>query len=96
MYVISVMITEKFFQDSSNGEFDWDGRVQGLILGSFFWGYIATQIPAGILAEKYSGKHVFGLGIFLASLFTLFTPLAARYSANALIIMRVLIGLSEV
>ena len=78
------------------GEFDWDGRVQGLVLGSFFWGYIVTQIPAGILAEKYSAKYVFGVGILLASLFTLATPVAARYSATALIIMRVLIGLSEV
>ncbi|XP_042217482.1 putative inorganic phosphate cotransporter isoform X2 [Homarus americanus] len=28
-----------------DGEFDWDEWTQGLITGSFFWGYIWTQIP---------------------------------------------------
>lgn len=27
----------------SEGEFNWDGKDQGIILGSFFWGYVATQ-----------------------------------------------------
>jgi ACS family sodium-dependent inorganic phosphate cotransporter-like MFS transporter 5 len=26
-----------------NGEFDWNEKEQGLILGSFFWGYVLTQ-----------------------------------------------------
>jgi MFS family permease len=42
------------------GEFAWDKSTQGLILGSFYWGYIITQIPGGWLAAKFGGKHVFG------------------------------------
>lgn len=34
--------------------FNWhnDEGQQGLILGSYFWGYTAFQVPAGRMAEK--------------------------------------------
>ncbi len=40
-------------------DFTWDSRTQGVILGSFFYGYIVTQIPGGWLATKFGGKRVF-------------------------------------
>ena len=79
-----------------HGEFEWDSRTQGLILGCFFWGYILTQLPGGLLAEKFSGKWVFGLGVFFTGFFSLFMPIAARSSAGALIVVRVLTGAAEV
>jgi len=30
--------------DSPNGEFEWDSKTQGLLLGSFFIGYTITQV----------------------------------------------------
>lgn len=58
---------------------------------------MVTQIPGGILAEKYGGKYVLGLGILLTDFFCVLTPLAARQGgANAVIVMRVLTGLAEV
>jgi MFS family permease len=35
---------------------------QGLILASFFVGYILTPILGGALADRYGGKHVLGFG----------------------------------
>ncbi|CAL4235814.1 unnamed protein product, partial [Meganyctiphanes norvegica] len=32
-------------QEDYAGDFEWDQWTQGLILGSFFWGYIWTQAP---------------------------------------------------
>lgn len=32
---------------SSKEEFDWSPKIQGLILGSFFYGYVLTQIIGG-------------------------------------------------
>lgn len=29
----------------TDGEFNWTGEEQGIILGSFFWGYVITQVP---------------------------------------------------
>ncbi|RXG71786.1 putative inorganic phosphate cotransporter [Armadillidium vulgare] len=41
---------------SRNGEFYWDEATQGLILGAFFWGYLLTNIPGGIMSEYFGGK----------------------------------------
>ncbi|XP_054719646.1 LOW QUALITY PROTEIN: putative inorganic phosphate cotransporter [Uloborus diversus] len=80
---------------SVHGEFDWDSDTQGLILGSFFYGYVITQIPGGIAAEKWGAKWLFGIGVLITSIFTLLTPLAARWNVYALIAARVIEGLGE-
>ncbi|XP_055769141.1 sialin-like [Salvelinus fontinalis] len=58
--------------------YDWDSETQGWILGSFFYGYILTQIPGGYLASKYGAKWLLGLGILGTVIFTLLTPMAAE------------------
>lgn len=73
----------------------WDEYHQGIILGSFFYGYVLTQIPGGRLAETLGGKLVYGVGVFLTSIFTLLTPFAARKSLPALVLVRILTGLGE-
>ena len=45
------------------GEFDWDEKTQGIILSAFYYGYILTHIPGGLLAQRYGGKHTLGFGI---------------------------------
>ena len=58
---------------------------------------MVTQIPGGMLAEKYGGKWVFAIGILLTDFFCLLTPLAARHGGpGAVIAVRILTGLSEV
>ncbi|XP_067934784.1 sialin-like [Watersipora subatra] len=74
--------------------FDWDKPTQGLILGSFFYGYLITQIPGGWLAGKYGGKNLFGFGILCTAVLTLITPLTAK-SVPTLVITRILEGLGE-
>lgn len=76
-------------------EFQWDSNLKGIILGSFFYGYIITQLPGGYLATKLGGKYLFGGGVFLTAVFTLLTPLCARWNVYLLIIVRVLEGLFE-
>ena len=68
----------------------------GIILSSFFYGYLITQIPGGVLATKYGGKFVFGLGILCTALFTIITPFAARAGVGVFIAVRVLEGIGEV
>lgn len=79
-----------------NAEFDWSETLQGHILGAFYYGYVFAQIPGGILAQKYGGKHVFGIGIFATAVLTLLTPLAARTGPAYMIAVRVLEGIGEV
>ncbi|XP_034936137.1 putative inorganic phosphate cotransporter isoform X2 [Chelonus insularis] len=81
---------------SSSGTYDWDESLQGIILSSFYWGYVLTHIPGGMLSEKFGGKYSLGLGILSTAIFTLLTPLAVEYGgATALIILRILMGLGE-
>ncbi|TRY97193.1 hypothetical protein DNTS_015798 [Danionella cerebrum] len=75
--------------------YDWNPETQGWILGSFFYGYIITQIPGGYLARKYGAKWLLGLGILCTVIFTLLTPLAADLGSAYLIAVRVLEGIGE-
>jgi MFS family permease len=68
----------------------------GIILGSFFYGYIFTQLPGGWIAAKYGAKRVIGFGVFWTTALTLLTPLAARFSLYALVALRILEGIGEV
>lgn len=73
------------------------GRIsQGIILASFYWGYIVTHLPGGMLAERFGGKYCLGLGILSTAAFTLFTPTAVEWGGmTALVVLRVLMGLGE-
>ncbi|XP_059613114.1 sialin-like [Phlebotomus argentipes] len=76
-------------------EFDWDSKQQGLVLSSFFYGYICTQILGGIIASKIGGHYVFGLGIGVTAVMTLLTPLAAKFNIYVLVAVRIIEGLFE-
>ena len=82
-------------QDEDQGEFFWSAEEQGLILGAFYYGYICTQIPGGMIAEKYGGKWLFGLGILGTAVLSLVTPVGARVDTAVLITIRVVQGLLE-
>lgn len=74
------------------GKYVWDGQVQGIILSSFFYGYIMTQFIGGVIAGKYGSKWVFGLGNVLTAVFTLLSPKAADWGVEAFIFIRVMQG----
>lgn len=72
--------------------FDWDEAQKQLILGSFFWGYVLTELPGGRLAELVGGHRVFGHSMFWASVITLVTPVTAHMGYKAMVILRALLG----
>ncbi|GAB0100073.1 MFS domain-containing protein [Sergentomyia squamirostris] len=76
-------------------EFTWNSEQQGIVLSSFFWGYICTQILGGVLAAKYGGNIVFGIGIAASSVFMIVSPWAAKQGLFYLVAIRILIGLFE-
>jgi ACS family sodium-dependent inorganic phosphate cotransporter len=73
----------------------YDTAASGLILSSFFWGYIGPQMLGGWLADRFGGKRVLMAGVVLWSLGTLLTPPSAAISFGALLLMRGLLGLGE-
>ncbi|XP_065843594.1 vesicular glutamate transporter 3-like [Oscarella lobularis] len=76
-------------------QYGWSSTTEGLILSSFFFGYIFTQVPGGWLAERYGGKWVMGLGCLGTVVLSVLTPLAAHYGLGYLIALRVLEGIGE-
>lgn len=76
-------------------EFGWDQTTRGIVLSSFFYGYLATQVFGGWLADRFGGKIVLGIGVVWWSVFTLITPPAAALSFTVLFLARVGMGLGE-
>lgn len=75
--------------------YNWDSETQGWILGSFFYGYILTQVPGGYLAGRFGPKWLLGFGVLGTVVFSLLTPIAADLGASYLIAIRVLEGIGE-
>tara|TARA_A100001011_G_scaffold4121_2_gene4718 strand:+ start:462 stop:1736 length:1275 start_codon:yes stop_codon:yes gene_type:complete len=76
-------------------QFGWSESQVGLILGSFYFGYMITMILGGYLADKYGGKKVLGYALLIWSLFTIVTPFFAYQGLWWLILIRILMGLGE-
>ncbi|KAF9137023.1 hypothetical protein BGX30_010613 [Mortierella sp. GBA39] len=76
-------------------EFGYNKTQQGIILASFFFGYIVTPILGGTLSDRYGGKAVLATGALVWTAFTVCTPLAAAMGLNWLVITRIGLGLGE-
>jgi ACS family sodium-dependent inorganic phosphate cotransporter len=76
-------------------EFGWDRGTQGLVMSSFFAGYLLTQVAGGWLADRFGGKAVLGFGVVFWSFFTIITPPAAFAGLTLLLLSRVGMGLGE-
>lgn len=77
---------------AEDDKFEWDAYQQNLMLGSFFWGYLLTELPGGRLAEVIGGRRVFGYSMLFASVLTLLTPIAAYTNYIAVVILRAVLG----
>ncbi|CAG9864495.1 unnamed protein product [Phyllotreta striolata] len=78
-----------------DGEYPWPTDIQGYVLSSFFYGYVITQIPFGILAKRYGNIYFLGVGMLINSLFGLLVPVSARMGIWWLIAVRFIQGLGE-
>nr|XP_018914420.1 PREDICTED: sialin-like [Bemisia tabaci] len=76
-------------------EFDWDSKLRGMVLGSFFYGYISTQILGAYLSRRFGGARLFGIGVAASALFTLITPPLARLNVYFLVALRILEGMFQ-
>ncbi|XP_044272566.1 sialin-like isoform X2 [Tribolium madens] len=83
---------------NSDKLYPWTSTQQGLILSSFYWGYVITHIPGGMIAERFGGKYSLGLGILCTAIFTFITPFVI-YAADGhwgwVVFVRVIEGLGE-
>lgn len=75
--------------------FEWDESQQGLILSSFFWGYVISQVPASQVAVKFGPKALLLVAGVSCAILTLITPWVAAYSWKLLLVCRLVQGLFQ-
>ena len=73
----------------------WNETQKGLVLSSFYFGYLALMLASGVLANRYGGEIVLGIAVIFWSLFTVLTPPAALISLSALVVARIALGAGE-
>ena len=76
-------------------QFGWSELEVGIVLGTFYVGYMISMTLGGYLADKYGGKKVLGYALIIWSLFTIVTPFFAYSGLWWLIFIRILLGLGE-
>ncbi|KAJ8923285.1 hypothetical protein NQ315_001842 [Exocentrus adspersus] len=74
---------------------EWISK-KNVMLSAFFWGYLATQIIAGRLAENYGPKWFLATAFFLSSIFSILLPgFSAWFGYQGVIACRVIQGLTQ-
>jgi ACS family sodium-dependent inorganic phosphate cotransporter len=73
----------------------WTETQKGLVLSSFFIGYMLLMLVSSALANRFGGKVVLGLAVVWWSSFTALTPPAALVSLPVLVLARIGLGMGE-
>ena len=73
----------------------WTQTVKGIVLSSFFIGYMLFMVASGWLATRFGGKRVLAISVAWWSVFTVLTPWAASISIAALVAARIALGIGE-
>ncbi|XP_021922345.1 putative inorganic phosphate cotransporter isoform X1 [Zootermopsis nevadensis] len=77
---------------SKDGPFEWGEEVNGVILSSYFFGYLVSQVPGGRAAEVFSAKWILFASVALNIIPTLLTPPAVMIHWSVLVAMRIIEG----
>ncbi|XP_027697265.1 probable small intestine urate exporter isoform X2 [Vombatus ursinus] len=75
--------------------YDWTPETCGLLLSSFSYGYLVTQVPGGYLTGIVGWKPVLGIGLLLSSVLGLLLPSAAELGVIYLALVQAFRGLSQ-
>ena len=80
-----------------DGIFQWDTNQQGVILASFYYGYVVTPFVSAVLAMKFGGKLLIIVGQTWVAVLTILTPvLTTAGDFPVLVVLRVLEGIGQV
>ena len=75
-------------------QFGWSPSVVGVAQSAFFYGYMASQLPSGYLANRFSGRVVLPGGVATWSAFTAAVPLLSG-TIPTLCVSRAAVGFGE-
>ncbi|XP_023218055.1 sialin-like [Centruroides sculpturatus] len=73
----------------------WTQSTQGIILGSYFYGYVFAQVVGGYVTFLLGPKNVFIATALISSIFVLLTPTTTNYGVAIVSLVQTIIGLSQ-
>lgn len=76
-----------------SGEFGINATQAGLYMSAFFAGYLVTQIPGGILADKYQPKYILIVCTILGGVMTGMMSIIKSYEMG--LVIRIITGISS-
>ncbi|XP_035223290.1 sialin-like isoform X2 [Stegodyphus dumicola] len=79
-------------QNLKKGTYAWTPYTQGVILASYFYGYVVAQIIGGRIADYIGAKRLFGGATLLSSILTCFTPVISTLPEIHMIVLRIALG----
>ncbi|XP_023234204.1 sialin-like [Centruroides sculpturatus] len=77
------------------GKFVWSQPEQGIILGSFYYGYVIFQFLGGSVVHLLGAKRTYVITVFFSSALLSITPLLAELGVAALTCQRVVLGVLQ-
>lgn len=89
---LSRYIWSPLMSDVSN-EFGINATQAGLYMSAFFAGYLVTQIPGGIMADKYEPKYILMICTILGGVMTAMMSMIKSYEMG--LVIRVITGVSS-
>jgi ACS family sodium-dependent inorganic phosphate cotransporter len=75
---------------------NWNEQETGMVLSALYWSSWITELPGGLVAQRFGGCRVLSFGVLLAGLLNLAFPLACRVHYGAAAILRAMQGLALV
>ena len=85
------------FRLQEGGTFNWDSNDEGVILASFYYGYILTPFVSSVLAMKFGGKLLMLIGETLVAVLTVITPALTTVGGFPLLVtLRIMEGIGQV
>ncbi|KAL7670442.1 hypothetical protein ACOME3_005378 [Neoechinorhynchus agilis] len=82
------------YSNETSDTLKWDKSIQGLLLSSFFWGLLFSQVLSGILASKFGPKWIMIAAMTMNGFAILLYPTAARSSYKIFLALRLVVGFS--
>ena len=77
-------------------EFDWTNEQIQYIISSFYWGYVITQFPGGMVSKRFGAKITMFASTFLSALMSALTPWCAKVGGwQAYCVIRIVQGLCQ-
>uniref|UniRef100_A0A1B6J1P5 Major facilitator superfamily (MFS) profile domain-containing protein n=1 Tax=Homalodisca liturata TaxID=320908 RepID=A0A1B6J1P5_9HEMI len=76
-------------------DFNWNSKMLGAFLSSYFYGQVSSQLFGGWLGARVGGARLFGWALGVTAVLTLITPPIAYTNFYLLLITRALTGFFE-